>query len=61
MPRTCALTGAKYQKIHKRSHSMQDTIVRRKPNFVIKKVGNRKIKVTARALRTLKKKGLVLA
>ena len=35
MPRTCAVSGAKYQKINKRSHSMQATIVHREPNFVL--------------------------
>ncbi len=61
MPLICPLTGIKYQKIHKRSHSMQSTITRRKPNFVIKKIGNKKVKITARGLRTLKKKSLKLA
>jgi ribosomal protein L28 len=60
MARTCIITGLGYQKIHKRSHSMQDNIVRRKPNLVIKKVGNKKVKVAARTLRTLKKKGLTV-
>ena len=60
MPRTCAVSGAKYQKINRRSHSMQATIVHREPNFILKRVGNKKVKVTARAMRTLRKQGKTL-
>jgi len=58
MARMCPITGKTYQKVNDRSHSMQATIRRRQPNFVIKRIGNKKIKITARGLKTLKLKGI---
>jgi len=37
---------------------MQANIVQLKPNFVIKKIGNKRVKVSAKAIRTAKKKGV---
>ena len=56
MPAFCALTGKTYHKVHKRSKSLQDHIVRLKPNLLIRKVGNRRIKISASAWKTLQKK-----
>ena len=56
MPASCAITGVTYRKVHKRSKSMQSTITRVRANLQKIKIGNRRIKVSARALRTLKKK-----
>jgi ribosomal protein L28 len=55
MPATCALTGKTRLKTVKRSHSMRANIVHRKANLQPLKVGNRRIKVSARAMRTMKK------
>jgi ribosomal protein L28 len=60
MPRTCPVSNKTYKRFKKRSHSMQSSIVRKQPNFVIKRIGNKRVKVAASALRTLKKKGLSL-
>jgi ribosomal protein L28 len=56
MARTCPVSGKSYQRIKSRSHSMRISIKRRKPNFIVKKVGNKKIKLTARAWRTIRNK-----
>jgi ribosomal protein L28 len=69
MPAFCALTGKTRHKIIKRSKSMHGTITFLKPNLVSKRgeklnamLGqeyfspNKKIKVSARALRTIKNK-----
>jgi ribosomal protein L28 len=55
MPATCALTGKTYRKAHKRSHSMRASIVKLKANLQKVKIGNKSIKLSTRALRTLKK------
>lgn len=55
MPASCAITGVTYRKVHKRSKSMQSTITRVRANLQKIKIGNKRIKVSARALRTLKK------
>jgi ribosomal protein L28 len=56
MARACPVSGTTYQRIKSRSHSMRATIKRRNPNFIVKKVGNKKIKLTARAWRTIRTK-----
>jgi ribosomal protein L28 len=56
MPRICPISGTKYQKVTDRSHSMQSTIRRRNPNFILVRIGNKKIKIAAKALKLLKKK-----
>jgi ribosomal protein L28 len=56
MPASCAITGVTYRKVHKRSKSMQSTITKVRANLQKIKIGNRRIKVSARAMRTLKKK-----
>ncbi len=69
MPAHCALTGKSRHKVTKRSKSMHGTITFLKANLVIKRgqklnellgtnyfAPNKKIKVSARALRTVKNK-----
>ncbi len=69
MPAHCALTGKARHKVIKRSKSMHGTITHLKPNLVAKRgaminnllgfeyfAPNRKIKISARALRTLRTK-----
>jgi ribosomal protein L28 len=69
MPAQCALTGKSRHKVTKRSKSMHGTITFLKANLVIKRgkklnellgmnyfAPNKKIKVSARALRTVKNK-----
>ncbi len=56
MPAKCAITGTTYKKTVKRSKSMQGTITRLKPNLQKVKIGNKKVKISARAMRTLKNK-----
>jgi ribosomal protein L28 len=68
MPATCALTGKSYRKSHKRSKSMQNNITKVRPNLLVRKgkainemlgmqvfAPNKRIKVSAKALKTLKK------
>lgn len=61
MPAKCAVTGKTFKTTVDRSHSMQRNRRRRKPNLQVKKVviggKTQKVKVSTRALRTLKKKG----
>ncbi len=56
MPATCALTGKTYMTVKKRSHSNRGTNTKVHANLQKIRVGNKTIKVSARALRTLKKK-----
>jgi ribosomal protein L28 len=69
MPAFCALTGKTRHKVIKRSKSMHGTITHLKPNLVIRMgvelnkilgfeyfAPNKKIKVSARAWRTLRNK-----
>jgi ribosomal protein L28 len=69
MPAFCALTGKSRHKVIKRSKSMHGTITHLKSNLVSKRGAlvnkmlgfeyfspNRKIKISARALRTLRTK-----
>ncbi|NJK71394.1 50S ribosomal protein L28 [Candidatus Gracilibacteria bacterium] len=56
MPAKCAITGTTYKKVKKRSKSMQSTITRVRSNLQKIKIGNKQVKVSVRALRTLKKK-----
>lgn len=56
MPAQCIITGKSYKKVTKRSKSMQGTITRMKANLQRVRIGNRFYKISARALRTLKKK-----
>jgi ribosomal protein L28 len=55
MPAMCAITGKTYKKIIKRSKSMQSTITRVKPNLQKIRIGNKQVKISVRALRTLRK------
>ncbi len=55
MPAMCAISGKTYKKTIKRSHSMQGTIVRRKPNLQSIRIGNKKVKICTKMLRTMKK------
>lgn len=61
MPRICPINKISYQKIKSRSHSMRATIKHRNPNFVVKKVGNKKVKISARAWKTIRTKKQDLA
>ncbi len=56
MPAQCALTGTTYMMVRKRSKSMHSTLTKMKPNLQRVRVGNRKLKISTRALRTMKKK-----
>jgi len=56
MPASCAITGVTYRKVYKRSKSMQSTITRVRANLQRIKIGNRRIKISVRAMRTLKNK-----
>ncbi len=56
MPAKCAITGVTYKRVKKRSKSMQSTITRVKPNLQRVKIGNKRVKISVRALRTLKRK-----
>lgn len=56
MPAKCAITGTSYKRVKKRSKSMQSTITKVKPNLQRIKIGNKRVKISVRALRTLKKK-----
>jgi ribosomal protein L28 len=55
MPAQCAITGKTYMRVIKRSKSMQSTITRVKPNLQRVRIGNKKVKISVRALRTLEK------
>ena len=55
MPAICAKRGKTYKKVYKRSKSMQSTITRVRANLQRIKVGNKRIKISARGLRDLKK------
>lgn len=55
MANICAITGKKYRKVTKRSHSMRGTITRLKANLQYIKVGNKRVKVSANAIKTMKK------
>ncbi len=56
MPAKCAITGTTYKRVKKRSKSMQATITKVKPNLQRIKIGNKRVKISVRALRTLRKK-----
>lgn len=56
MPATCALTGKTYKRVIKRSKSMRGTVTKVKPNLQRVKIGNKRIKISTRALRTVKNK-----
>jgi ribosomal protein L28 len=55
MPAMCAVSGKTYKNTVKRSHSMRGTIVKRKANLQRILVGNKKIKICTKVLRTMKK------
>jgi ribosomal protein L28 len=55
MPAMCAATLKTYRMVRKRSKSMQGTLTKVKPNLQRIKIGNKRVKISARALRTLKK------
>jgi ribosomal protein L28 len=56
MPAKCKVTGKSYHKVTKRSKSMRGTLTRLKSNLQRVKVGNKRVKISTGALRTLKKK-----
>lgn len=51
----CAATLKTYRMVRKRSKSMQGTLTKVKPNLQRIKIGNKRVKISTRALRTLKK------
>lgn len=55
MPASCAVTGKTYKMVTKRSHSHVGTKTKVKPNLVRVRIGNKMVKISTRALRTLKK------
>ena len=56
MPAMCALTGKTYKIVNKRSKSMRGTKTKVKPNLQRVRIGNKWVKISTRALRTLKNK-----
>jgi ribosomal protein L28 len=55
MPAKCALTGKTYKMTTKRSHSMRATLTKVKANLQRVRIGNKLVKLSARAIRTMKK------
>jgi ribosomal protein L28 len=55
MPAMCALTGKTYKKVIKRSKSMHGTPTKVRPNLQKIRIGNKQIKISTRAMRTMKK------
>jgi ribosomal protein L28 len=55
MPAFCAITGTTYRIVRKRSKSMQGTLTKVKPNLQKIRIGNKQVKISTRALRTMKK------
>ena len=55
MPAMCAVTGKSYMIVRKRSKSMRGTLTKVKPNLQRIKIGNKRVKISTRALRTMKK------
>ena|GEM_PF-2355023 len=55
MPATCALTGITYRKVNKRSHSMRGTLTKVKANLQRVRIGNKMVKLSTTALKTMKK------
>jgi ribosomal protein L28 len=55
MPAFCILSGKSYKIVNKRSHSMIGTKTKVKANLQKIKIGNQQVKISARALRTMKK------
>jgi ribosomal protein L28 len=51
----CALTGKKYKMAKKRSHSMRTTLIKTKANLQRVRIGNKLVKLSTRAIRTMKK------
>ena len=51
----CAVTGKSYMIVRKRSKSMRGTLTKVKPNLQRIKIGNKRVKISTRALRTMKK------
>jgi ribosomal protein L28 len=54
MPARCAITGKTRMRVKKRSKSMQATVTHVKPNLQRILIGNKRIKICTRALRTMK-------
>jgi ribosomal protein L28 len=55
MPAMCAITGKTYKMVTKRSKSMRGTKTKVSANLQRVKIGNKRVKISTRALRTLKK------
>jgi ribosomal protein L28 len=55
MPAMCAITGTTYRIVRKRSKSLKSTLTKVKPNLQKIRIGNKQVKVSTRALRTMKK------
>jgi ribosomal protein L28 len=55
MPATCAMTGKTYKMTNKRSHSMRHTLTKVKANLQRVRIGNKLVKLSTRAMRTMKK------
>ena len=55
MPAMCAVTGKTYRMVTKRSKSMIGTKTKVKANLQRIRIGNKMVKISARALRTMKK------
>jgi ribosomal protein L28 len=55
MPAQCALTGKTYRMTTKRSHSMRATLTKVKANLQRVRIGNKIVKLSTRAIRTMKK------
>jgi ribosomal protein L28 len=55
MPATCAVTGKTYMMVVKRSKSLRGTKTKVKANLQRIRIGNKMVKISTRALRTMKK------
>lgn len=59
MSRVCEITGRGPQSSVSRSHSKVQTRRRHEINLQTTRIGGKKVRIAARTLKTLKKKGLV--
>lgn len=55
MPAFCAVSGKTYKMVRKQSHSKVGTKTKVKANLQRVRIGNRLVKISARALRTMNK------
>lgn len=61
MPRACEICGKGYSKTIKRSHAMNASIVRLKPNLQWTRVGGVRVKSCTKCMKTAAKKVAIAA